>query len=144
MKKVFIDTGAWYALKNLNDPNHKNTASFFQNLKGQVLCYTSDYVVDEAITLTRTRLKNHHVASALAQELLSEKAAKIIFVAPDYLARALEIFQKYHDQDFSFTDCTSFAIMEHLNIQEALAFDGHFTFEKFGFSQISPEPHDRN
>ncbi|MEW6662956.1 MAG: type II toxin-antitoxin system VapC family toxin [Bacillota bacterium] len=71
---------------------------------------------------------------ALAQELLSEKAARIIFVAPDYLARALEIFQKFYDQDFSFTDCTSLAIMEHLNIQEALAFDGHFTFE----------PHNKN
>lgn len=137
MRKVFIDTGAWYALKNKNDPDHDNVVSFFKRLPSAgIICYTSDYVIDESITLTRIRLNNHQVASALAQELLSEKAAKIIYAAPHYLARALEIFSKYSDQSFSFTDCTSFAIMEDLKIDEALAFDRHFTFEAFGFRQL--------
>jgi len=30
------------------------------------------------------------------------------------------------DQDFSFTDCTSFALLSRLRIQEAFAFDHHF------------------
>ena len=136
MKKVFVDTGAWYALKNKNDPDHQAVYSIFQNLPATgVVCYTSDYVVDEAVTLTRVRLKNHHVAAILAEELLAEKAARLLYVAPRFLPRALEIFQKYSDQPFSFTDCTSFAIMESLNIEEALAFDRHFTFEAFGFRQ---------
>jgi predicted nucleic acid-binding protein len=79
MKKVFIDTGAWYALKNTKDAYHQEV--------------------------------EHHT-------------------------RALEIFTKYSDQDFSYTDCTSFIIMESLKIKEVLAFDRHFTFEKFGFKQI--------
>ncbi len=59
MKKVFVDTGAWYALKNKNDPDHQAVYSIFQNLPATgVVCYTSDYVVDEAVTLTRIRLKN--------------------------------------------------------------------------------------
>ncbi|WP_258361074.1 type II toxin-antitoxin system VapC family toxin [Moorella sulfitireducens] len=136
MKKVFIDTGAWYALKNKKDTHHRDAVRFFQNLAGKVVCYTSDYVIDEAITLTRIRLKNHQVAATLAEELLSEKAARVVFVAPDFLSRALEIFREFKDQDFSFTDCTSFAIMESLGIEEALAFDTHFTFEKFGLRQI--------
>ena len=137
MKKVFIDTGAWFALKNKNDPNHAAVYNFFRNLSANgILCYTSDYVIDEAVTLTRMRLKNHHVAVELADELLSEQAAKIIYVSPYYLPRALEIFRKYSDQQFSFTDCTSFAIMEKLKIEEALAFDRHFTFEAFGLRQI--------
>lgn len=139
MKKAFIDTGAWYALKNKNDPHHEQVLRFFQNSAGKVLCLTSDYVIDEAITLTRVRLKSHEAAAALARELLSGKAAKIIFTAPDYLPRALEIFQQYQDKDFSFTDCTSFAIMEKLGIRDALAFDSHFTFEKFGLRQVDPQ-----
>lgn len=137
MRKVFIDTGAWYALKNRNDPDHDNVVSFFKQLPSAgIICYTSDYVIDESITLTRMRLNNHQVASALAKELLSETAAKTIYAAPHYLPRALQIFIKYSDQGFSFTDCTSFAIMEELQIEEALAFDRHFTFEAFGFRQL--------
>jgi uncharacterized protein len=137
VRKIFLDTGAWYALKNKNDPDHANVVRFFKQLPSTgIICYTSDYVIDEAITLTRMRLNNHQVASTLAKELLSETAAKIIYVAPHYLPRALEIFSKYRDQDFSFTDCTSFAIMEELKIDEALAFDRHFTFEAFGFRQL--------
>lgn len=136
MKKVFVDTGAWYALKNKNDPNHPAVYSFFESLPAAgIVCYTSDYVIDEAITLTRARLKNHHVAATLAEDLFSEKAARLIYAAPDYLPRALEIYKKYSDQVFSFTDCTSFAIMETLKIEEALAFDRHFTFEAFGLRQ---------
>jgi len=92
-------------------------------------------VIDESITLVKARLKNHLVATTLAEELFSEKAARLIYVAPRYLPRALEIYKKYSDQQFSFTDCTSFAIMESLNIDEALAFDRHFSFEAFGFRQ---------
>lgn len=136
MKNIFVDTGAWYALKNKNDPNHLAAYRFFEILPAAgMVCYTSDYVIDEAITLTRARLKDHHVAATLAEELLSEQAARVIYVAPLYLPRALEIYKKYSDQSFSFTDCTSFAIMESLNIKEALAFDHHFSFEAFGFKQ---------
>lgn len=136
MKKVFIDTGAWYALKNAKDPYHQEALAFFADLKGRVICFTSDYVADEAITLVRMRLKNHQVAAELARELFAEKAAQMIFVSPADHKRALEIFARYSDQDFSYTDCTSFAIMEALKIKEALAFDSHFNFEKFGFRQL--------
>ncbi len=136
MKKIFIDTGAWYALKNLNDPYHQEIRNFFADLKDQTICCTSDYVADEAITLVRMRLKSHQVAAELAQELFAEKAAQMIFVSPVHHKRALEIFNSYNDQDFSYTDCTSFAIMETLKIKEALAFDNHFNFEKLGFQQL--------
>jgi len=137
LKKVFIDTGAWYALKNKNEPNHLAVVEFFKSLPSTgTVCYTSDYVIDEAITLTKARLNNHQVSVTLAEELFSGKAAKIIYVAPDYLPRALEIYKKYSDQKFSFTDCTSFSIMEKLNFEEALAFDRHFNFEAFGFRQV--------
>ncbi len=66
---------------------------------------------------------------------MAENAARLIYAAPGYLPRVLEIYKKYSDQFFSFTDCTSFAIMESLKIEEALAFERHFTFEAFGFSQ---------
>ncbi len=137
MRRVFVDTGAWYALKNNKDPHHTAAIAFFRSLpETGTICYTSDYVIDEAITLTRVRLKNHQVAVTMAHELYSEQAAKIIYTAPLYLPRALAIFKNYENQSVSFTDCTSFAIMENLKIEEALAFDRHLSFEAFGFRQV--------
>ena len=49
--------------------------------------------------------------------------------------RAWEIFLKYKDKDFSYTDCTSFAVMERLKIDTAFTFDSHFQTMKF---QVAP------
>lgn len=38
------------------------------------------------------------------------------------------------DKDFSFTDCTSFIVMELLRINEAFSFDKHF--DQYGFIRL--------
>jgi predicted nucleic acid-binding protein len=42
-----------------------------------------------------------------------------------------EIFESYSDQDFSFTDCTSFAVMRALGLSEAFTGDKHFVTTGF-------------
>ena len=42
-------------------------------------------------------------------------------------------FERYADKKFSFTDCTSFAVMKRLKVKTALSFDKHFT--QAGFDQ---------
>ena len=44
----------------------------------------------------------------------------------DRAERARAIFFRYRDKDFSFTDCTSFAIMRELRLRAALTTDRHF------------------
>ena len=41
------------------------------------------------------------------------------------------IFCRYKDKEFSFADCTSFALMEKFGIKNAFAFDEDF--EKMGY-----------
>jgi predicted nucleic acid-binding protein len=40
--------------------------------------------------------------------------------------KAKDIIRRYTDKTFSYTDATSFAVMERLGAREAFAFDPHF------------------
>lgn len=56
----------------------------------------------------------------------------MLTVEPVDLEAAWRILQGFADQDFSFVDCTSFALMERLGIVDAFAFDDHFLVYRFG------------
>ena len=43
----------------------------------------------------------------------------------------IDIFERYDDKDFSFTDCVSFVILRAMGIKEAFAFDQHFDQMEF-------------
>ena len=74
----------------------------------------------------RNRL-GHKVAVEIGQKLWNESIANLIHVTPNDEKKAWAIFVKYSDKTFSFTDCTSFALMERVGITEVFAFDDHFT-----------------
>ena len=40
--------------------------------------------------------------------------------------RARAIIEQFQDKEFSYCDAVSFAVMERLDIREAIAFDDHF------------------
>jgi predicted nucleic acid-binding protein len=92
---------------------------------------TSDYVLDESITIIRLRV-SHKAAVAFGQSIFGSSVVDLIPVGADDRRAAWEIFRKYADQEFSFTDCTSFALMRKLRLRTALTFDGHFSQMGFG------------
>ena len=56
----------------------------------------------------------------------------VISSSPDYQESAItDWLDKFDDQDFSFTDAVSFAVMSDRGIREALAIDHHFTVAGF-------------
>lgn len=73
---------------------------------------------------------------SFGNQIKASKLIRIIHVTDKIEDQAWKIFEQYDDKDFSFTDCTSFAIMENENIQNAFTFDRHFT--QYGF-QIHPK-----
>jgi len=121
---ISVDTGAWYALLDKSDANHHAAVKLKDSLVHPLV--TSNYIVDEVITLSRNRL-GYEVAVEIGQKLWDESIANLIRVIPQDEKKAWEIFVTYHDKTFSFTDCTSFALMERIGITEAFAFDEHFT-----------------
>ena len=124
MPEIFVDTSAWYALLDKTDSFHSEAVKLFQSLTHPII--TTNFVADEIITLSKNRL-SHDVAVNIGQKLWNEKVSTLVRVTSIDEEKAWEIFVKYQDKGFSFTDCTSFAVMERLGIKEVLAFDDHFS-----------------
>lgn len=82
-------------------------------------------VFDESVALIRYRL-GFVAAKSFGDHLLRAGAASLLTVNRPDEARAWEIFTRYRDKNFSYTDCTSFAIMQRLKIDSAVAIDEDF------------------
>lgn len=124
-QSLFIDAGAWYALFHQRDRYHQQARNFFESLRDQpIRLMTSDYIFDETLTLLRYHA-GYQIARQFGEHFRKSKVA-CETVTPEVRESAWQIFLDYDDQEFSFTDCTSFALMRGKNIQDVFAFDAHF------------------
>jgi len=132
---IFIDTSAFYALEVTSDINHKHARLLLnelrQNKYGTLI--TSDYILDETYTLLRIR-KNAITALSFLDKVLKSESIRVIWVDESIFRKAMQYAKKFKDLKLSFTDCTSFAIMELFNIKNVFAFDSHFN--KVGFNRL--------
>jgi uncharacterized protein len=124
--RIFVDTSAWFALRNRRDENHERAVQFLKKLSGKRLALaTSDFVLDETVTLLRMRLS--HADAVAFLDLCHENPRISIFHAPvEVIQQAESIFRRFSDKTWSFTDCVSFVCMDQLRIDSAFAFDRHF------------------
>jgi uncharacterized protein len=134
MNRAFVDTGAWYALLDKNDPDHAAVTVAFRTYRGRLV--TSNYIFDEAVTLARYRL-GWSVAHRLGTELRDQRVARLERVSSKDEAAAWSIFEQHRDKRYSFTDCTSFVLVQRLGLAVCLAVDSDF--RSFGLRCL-PEP----
>jgi hypothetical protein len=134
VSEIFVDTSAFAALVDADDRHHARAKRFVRGLprQGRSLV-TSTYVIDEAITLMRMRL-GHATAVGFGDRLWRARWCRVIDVDEPLRHAAWDLFVRYDDQTFSFTDCTSFALMRSMGLSEAFAFDGDF--DAAGFARV--------
>ena len=124
--KLFVDTGAFIALADADDENHKSAAAFYRNEREKGTRFiTTNFVVCETMNYLRARV-SHHIAALFRENLKKSRFIEIATVSPSVEDEAFAIFKRYADKDFSFTDCTSFSVMRSLKLKSAFAFDKHF------------------
>jgi len=124
--RVFIDTGAFIALTDADDENHKAAKAFYKGATEKGARFiTTNFVICETINYLRARV-SHNVAVVFRENLKKSGLVDIVTIISPMEDTAFSIFKLYSDKDFSFTDCTSFAVMKSLRITSAFAFDRHF------------------
>jgi len=130
-ENIFVDTGAWVALADKDDRHHDEAVSIFPSLlktcKGLI---TSNLVVAESYILILKGL-GHNAAVAFLEKVNSSPRIIRICSTSDLEREAEETLKKYRDQDFSYTDAVSFAMMKMQKIKETFSFDRHFQAKGF-------------
>ena len=130
-RAIFVDASAWIAVANQGDTNHKVAAEVYPRLLAnyQRLVTTNLVVVETYITL-RHEL-GHRAAIAFLDSVRGSPRIERVFSTPALEQEAEVILRRYDDQDFSYTDAVSFALMKARGIKEAFAFDKHFSTAGF-------------
>lgn len=120
---TFVDTSAFYALLNGQDPVHRFAVEGLSSLAGTTLV-THDYVIVEAAALVHRRL-----GATAARDLLVDltRPLEIVWIDESIHRRAASAFVNSGANGPSLVDCTSFEVMRARGIRTAFAFDRHFT-----------------
>ena len=127
--RTFVDTSGFYALASRSDRHHLAArAAFSARQPGEWI--TTDHVMVETWLLVRSRLG--HAAALQFWDDLAHGLAAVAGLSSADLARARGIAEDWRDQEFSLVDCTSFALIERLGLDRALAFDTHFRIYRWG------------
>ena len=130
MARVLVDTSAVYALLDRNDRRHKDAVTALRRLqRGRAEAVLTNFIRAESHALLLARL-----GQDVARRWLGENVWRVERVTEEDEERAKEIVLRYADKSFSFTDATSFAVMQRLRLRRAFAFDRHF--QQFGFERV--------
>lgn len=131
---IFVDTSAWFAACVPTDRNYEAADEFIVRANSDLLV-TTDYVLDETLTLLKVRGEFER-AREFGRRAIAEQICRLVWIQKEDALNAWKTFESFQDKGWSFTDCVSRAIMERLNIRKAFAFDEHF--RQFGDIELFP------
>ena len=124
---IFVDSSAFYLLVNKNEKMHHLAKEAFHKFiyDNNELLLTSDYIIDETLTLISSRWGKYY-AVTFWESISKSSILKLVKLTEKQFYKTVDLFIKYKDHKFSFTDCSSFVIMTDLKISKAFSFDKHF------------------
>jgi predicted nucleic acid-binding protein len=137
---VFVDSGAWLALFSSSDANHAAADGFFRSAAAErIPLVTTNLVLAEVHRLLLHRAGIRAAAVALARVDDSELVS-VTFATPSHHRAARVWLDKLGDQRISYTDASSFAIMDAERCRVAMSFDHDFWVAGF---ELWQEPEGR-
>jgi predicted nucleic acid-binding protein len=131
MSEIFVDSGVWLALSNWRDQYHQVAASYYRTLLDERATFiTTNLVISESYELIRRR-GGHRWAIRFLHSVRSSTFIHKVHSSVTLEQEAERILEQYADQDFSYVDAVSFALMRQRTISTAFAFDTHFRVAGF-------------
>jgi len=140
LQVIFVDTWGWLAYGHRQDAYHPEIKELVATcLSNGTAVHTSDYVLDELITLLFRR-ETYDESVRFLDGLFADAArgaVQVQRVTTERFQAALKLRRRFRDKpDISFTDLASMAIMQELEIKVVLTEDNHFQQVGMGFERL--------
>jgi len=134
---LFVDTSGWacYLMKD-EDNTHSIVAAFMQSmLQKRRHLVTTNYVIAKLVALLSSRyhLSRDQVITRI-NEIKRDARIEIVHIDQALDGQAWKLLEGRPNKEWSLVDASSFVIMEHFKITQAVTTDHHFT--QAGLEQI--------
>ncbi len=124
MRIVFADTSAFIAAYDPRDQERESASRTLTDLiRSGARLLTTNFILDETLTWFR---KDAEARENVGRAILESALVDYVRVEALDERRAWELCLKLRDKEFSFTDLTSFVVMERLKLREVFTFDQDF------------------
>ena len=117
---IFLDTTIFVSGADESDTLHSDGVATLRALGEEKLpeAVTTDFVMDEVLTLLRRRHAKPNIISDVAESLITSRLLRIVYVDASIFKESLVTFRKYGQ--LSFTDAVTLAVMKKYKIREIL------------------------
>jgi predicted nucleic acid-binding protein len=130
-----MDTGPLVAFYNKRDGQHASARDSFARIaRGETpyrKLYTSDYVLDESLTLCRSQTGNHKLAVELGTDIFSSKTMVLLKVDESTLKGSWELYKQRAEINLSFTDCSTAVLARTHGVSDIFTYDDDFNSLRF-------------
>jgi predicted nucleic acid-binding protein len=133
---LFVDTSGWASIFIPTETYHTIAANHFrQVVESRAPIITTNYVITELVALLNSphRLPRSRIFQHI-NILRNNPNITRIHINTMLDQAAWELCESRSDKPWSLVDCSSFVLIQQLNIQQALSTDHHF--EQAGFIRL--------
>ncbi|MCP4760692.1 MAG: type II toxin-antitoxin system VapC family toxin [archaeon] len=130
---IFLDTGFYFSLINKKDKYHHIAQELFKKMNTGIhgVIYTSDFILDEALTLINIRTygkRNDLVEKMFNLFMGEEPIAKLIKVQEKWIYEIYSMQKRMTkpNNPLSFTDASNIILCNKLQIDKIISFDEHY------------------
>lgn len=129
MNGLYLDTSGLFAALVSSEPRHEQAKACLELvlLRDAELIMNS-FVLLETMTLLQARVG---LDAAKAFETDFRPSLKVVWMDEALYQRSVRRWQLRRARKLSLTDCSSFAVMEELGLQDVFGYDRHFSEEGF-------------
>jgi uncharacterized protein len=127
VRRVFVDTGAFYALIDSDDQHHYRARDLFDRAEGEKWRLVStNAVVFETHALLVNRFRSRREVALAFLDSVSTDPYQVVRALRSDEEKAIAIVRAHRDKFYSLCDALSFVVMERLRVHEAISFDQDF------------------
>jgi len=122
-KLLFVDTSYIVALVNTRDQYHKAASDLSEKYQAYPLLTTQAVLLEISGALCGRYKK---ASISIIDSFLAADDVEVVPFSNELFLRALDLYKKYVDKEWSLVDCISFLVMRDKKISAALSADAHF------------------